>query len=34
MPDTSYVKIMNDYRKEHKIAEIIKKGSDHYNAIV
>ncbi len=30
MSDTSYIKIMNEYKKLNNINEIIKKGTDHH----
>lgn len=34
MSECSYVKIMNDYRKQNNVNEIIKKGTDHHENIM
>ena len=34
MPETSYVKNMNQYKKENNISEIIRKGTDHYDNVI
>ena len=34
MSDTSYVKVMNDYKKEKGISEMIKKDSEHHKNIM
>jgi hypothetical protein len=30
MPETSYIKIMNDYKKTNGVNEIIKRGTEHH----
>ena len=34
MSDCSYVKTMNEYRKQNNISEFIKKGTDHYENVM
>lgn len=34
MSDTSYIKIMYDYKKLNNVNEIIKKGTDHHTNIM
>jgi hypothetical protein len=34
MSDCSYVKIMNQYKKDNDINEIIRKGSEHHANII
>ena len=34
MSDCSYVKTMNEYRKQNGVCELIKKGTEHYDNIM
>lgn len=34
MSDCSYVKIMNEYKRDNNINEMIKKDSEHYQNII
>lgn len=34
MSDTSYVKVMNDYKKQNGVNEMIKKGTEHHTQIM
>jgi hypothetical protein len=34
MSDTSYVKVMNDYKREKGVNEMIKKDTEHHRNIM
>jgi|Laugrespbdmm15sd_2_1035082.scaffolds.fasta_scaffold31873_1 hypothetical protein len=34
MSDCSYIKMMNEYRKQNGVSEIIKKGTEHYDNVM